>query len=65
MRTLLEQRFDNGAVRVHTREDRILLKQAKRLGFVSEEGYVTSDGKAFRKLYPSRPPANARRLASG
>ena len=57
----LAQRFANGAIYVHSREDRLLLKQAKRLGFVSDEGYLTSDGTAFQESYPSRSPATGRR----
>ena len=45
--TLLRQRFDDGWVHLHAREDRRLLRRAFRLGLVDGDGYLTESGERF------------------
>lgn len=55
MTTLLNHRFGDGSIYVQGREDRLLLKKARRLGFVSNEGYLTPEG--YRFVHTHEPPA--------
>ena len=45
--TLLGHRFSDGSLHVRSRDDRIILKQAIRMGLVTKDGYVTSMGHEF------------------
>ena len=47
LKTLLRHKFANGFVFVQGHHDRIVLKQAIRLGLVNPEGYVTRAGEQF------------------
>ncbi|MGI9333209.1 MAG: hypothetical protein ACR2RL_08645 [Gammaproteobacteria bacterium] len=47
MLMVLGQRFGDGLVYLHDRDDERLRDEAIRLGFVAEDGYMTAAGKAF------------------
>lgn len=47
MLRLLGQRFGDGLVYLHDRDDEALRNEAIRLGLVVEDGYMTADGKKF------------------
>lgn len=44
MLMLLGQRFGDGLVYLHDRDDELLLNEAIRLGLVGDDGYMTSGG---------------------
>ena len=48
---LLERRYGDGLVYLQCREDRLLLKKAVRMGLVTDDGYVTAQGKRYAATY--------------